>query len=162
HIQAAEIDGRGQVYAVGTPAYVSPEMIRGDAVDGRADLYSVGVMLYEMLTGRLPFDQPTVEAVLAAHVKQTPPPFAPVGCTTVPPAVESAGQIALSKFPSERYATAKALAERFGQAVGWNVWAETTPKGYTPEPAKASEIVLCTNAPAGKGGMLLAAPLAEG
>src|SRR5262245_49225259 len=162
HIQAAEITGHGPIFAVGTPAYVSPEMVRGDSVDGRADLYSVGVMLYEMLTGRLPFDQPTVEEVLAAHVKQAPPRFSKVGCKNVPAAVEAAVQIALSKFPSERHASAKAFAERFGHALGLKLWAETAPQGYTPEPPKASEIVLCTNAPAGKGGMLLAAPLAEG
>ena len=46
--------------------------------------------------------------------------------------------------------------------MGWNLWADTAPADFTPEPPKASEIVLCTNAPPGKGGLLLAAPLVEG
>lgn len=165
HIQVAEITGTGPIFAVGTPAYVSPEMIRGDAVDGRADLYSVGVILFEMLAGRLPFDQNTVEAVLAAHVKQPVPKFAKVGCGHIPPAVEAVVQISLSKFPFERHATGKAFADQYGHALGWDLWKDTAPVGYTPEAPKGSEIILCTNAPLGKGGSRVSTPitpLAEG
>ncbi|HEY2786592.1 MAG TPA: serine/threonine-protein kinase [Fimbriiglobus sp.] len=163
HIQVAEITGEGPLFAMGTPAYVSPEMLRGDAVDGRADLYSVGVMLYEMLAGRLPFDHSTVEQVLAAHVKQQPPKFAKIGAGHIPPAVEAVVQVSLSKFPFERHATAKTFADQFGHALGWDLWKDTTPAGFTPEAPKASEVVLCTNAPIGKGGTRLnALPIVEG
>ncbi len=162
HIQVAEITGSGQIFAVGTPAYVSPEMIRGDAVDGRADLYSVGIMLYEMLAGRLPFDQKTVEQVLAAHVKQPPPKFAKIGCGQIPPAVEAVVQISLSKFPFERHATAKTFADQYGHALGWDLWLDTAPTDFTPESPKESEIVICTNAPPGERWAPTLAPLAEG
>ena len=61
--------------AVGTPAYMSPEQVNGDAVDGRADLYSLGVLFYELLTGAPPFRGDTPIAVLMAHLTQTPPPL---------------------------------------------------------------------------------------
>ena len=70
HIQLAELTGHGPIYAIGTPGYVSPEMIRGDRVDGRSDLYSVGVILFEMLTGRLPFDARMSRTGLLAALSQ--------------------------------------------------------------------------------------------
>ncbi|HEY2734980.1 MAG TPA: serine/threonine-protein kinase, partial [Polyangiales bacterium] len=58
---------------MGTPAYMSPEQAQGRAVDARSDLYSLGVMLFEMLSGRLPFEAETVVSLLLAHVTQPPP-----------------------------------------------------------------------------------------
>ena len=60
---------------VGTPTYMSPEQVNGDAVDGRADLYSLGVLFYELLAGVPPFRGDTPIAVLMAHLTQTPPPL---------------------------------------------------------------------------------------
>ena len=68
---------------VGTPQYVSPEQAmgkRGDDLDGRSDLYSLGVTLYEMITGRLPFESTTPMEMILHHV-QTPPPAAPEGAS---------------------------------------------------------------------------------
>ncbi len=145
HIQLAELTGTGQVWACGTPAYVSPEMVRGDAVDGRADLYAVGVMLYEMLTGRLPFEKPSSELMIAAHVRDQPPRFQRAGASDVPPRVEAVVQHALSKFPNERPQTARELAQLFGKAVGSDVWAGATPAGFTaPKRPVSDEIVECT------------------
>ncbi len=146
HIQLAELTGHGPIYACGTPAYVSPEMVRGDAADRRADLYSVGVMLYEMLSGRLPFDRETQEEMIAAHVRDTPPRFHRIGVTDVPAGVEAAVQIALSKYPNERQASARHLAEQVGKALGFDLWAETAPAGYTPAPPGGAEIVECVAA----------------
>ena len=56
----------------GTPAYISPEQIRGLAVDARADLYSLGVILYEMLTGRTPYQADTVQELLDMHLHEPP------------------------------------------------------------------------------------------
>jgi serine/threonine protein kinase len=137
HIQLSEITGHGQVFAVGTPAYVSPEMIRGDAVDARADIYAVGVMLFEMITGRLPFEANTVEEILSAQVNQRVPRFHKIGSAHITPEVEAVVQTALSKYPNERYQTAKELCEAFEHATGFRFWEETTPAKHasaTPPP----------------------------
>lgn len=143
HIQLAELTGVGTVTACGTPAYVSPEMVRGDSTDARADIYSVGVMLFELLTGRLPFEQRVLEDLLSAHVRTPPPRFARIGFGHIPPGVEATVQIALSKYPSERQQSMKELCEQFGKAVGWDVWGMTAPAGYSyDQPAEEDAIAL--------------------
>jgi serine/threonine protein kinase len=145
HIQLAELTGTGQMWACGTPAYVSPEMVRGDAVDGRADLYAVGVMLFEMLTGRLPFERTSSDLMVAAHVRDQVPRFRRVGVTDVPPQVEDVVQHALAKFPNERQQSARELAQQFGKAVGIDCWEATAPSGDNPPRRPISdEIVECT------------------
>src|SRR5207253_2508584 len=81
-----KLSGSGASIGGGTPDYVSPEQVRGDEIDHRSDLYSVGVMLFRMLTGRLPFEHVQgVEAILRAHTDLGPPTFAEVGVTSVCP-----------------------------------------------------------------------------
>jgi eukaryotic-like serine/threonine-protein kinase len=151
HIQLAELTGHGSVFACGTPAYVSPEMVRGDAVDSRGDLYSVGVMMFEMLTGRLPFDFPSQEELLAAHIQQPPPRFHRIGFSEISPAVEGVVQIALAKYPSERHPDAREMAHQLGRAVGFDVWEATKPKQpYIPELDDDDDVVICTLADEGK------------
>ncbi len=132
HIQLAELTGHGPIFAIGTPGYVSPEMIRGDRVDARSDLYSVGVILYEMLTGRLPFIYDYQDRLLAAHIKESPPRFAKVGCGFIPAAVEAVVQLALAKYPNERQQSARELALMFGAALHENYWDDATPSGWEP------------------------------
>ncbi|QDU19926.1 serine/threonine protein kinase [Urbifossiella limnaea] len=140
HIQLAELTGHGPIHAIGTPAYVSPEMIRGDPVDTRSDLYSVGVILYELLTGRLPFTHRTQEKLLAAHVKDSPPRFHKIGCGHVPPATEMAVHLALSKYANERQQCARELVADFGRGLGIDFWEATAPAGWEP-PAEPEVIV---------------------
>ncbi|MFO0850899.1 MAG: serine/threonine-protein kinase [Gemmataceae bacterium] len=142
HIQLAELTGTGQVFACGTPAYVSPEMVRGDPVDHRGDLYSVGVILYELLTGRLPFDVRSQERMLAAHLHDPPPPFAKIGVFNLPARLETVVQTALSKYPSERYQSARQLAEEFGKAIGADVWAEAAPVREPAPAAKPDSVIV--------------------
>lgn len=132
HIQLAELTGHGPIFAMGTPAYVSPEMVRGDRVDGRSDLYSVGVILFEMLTGRLPFQHADMERLLAAHVKEAPPRMHKIGCGFVPAAVEAVVQLALSKFPNERQQNARELLEGYGRALGLDLWSPLEPQDWEP------------------------------
>jgi len=138
HIQLVELTGEGGIHACGTPAYVSPEMIRGDSTDARADIYSVGVILYEMLTGRLPFDYKDQTKLLNAHVRETPPKFSKLGITKIPSTVEQVIQQALSKFPSERQPNMKELVDQYSKAIGWDVWAASAPLGESL-PAEDSE-----------------------
>jgi serine/threonine protein kinase len=128
HVPLSELTDDADVSALGTPAYVSPEMVRGDSVDHRADLYAVGVILFEMLAGRLPFDYPTVSKIVLAHAKRPAPRFAALNVTDIPPIVESVVQCALSKYASERHPTARELARHFGQAIGRDIWADAAPK----------------------------------
>jgi len=132
HIQLAELTGHGPIFALGTPEYVSPEMIRGDPVDTRSDLYSVGVILFEMLTGRLPFTQQVMEKMLAAHVKDPPPKFQAIGCGEIPAGVEAVVQLALSKYAIERQQNARDIVDGYGRATGVKLWEETAPEGWEP------------------------------
>jgi eukaryotic-like serine/threonine-protein kinase len=151
HIQLADLTGKGTVYACGTPAYVSPEMIRGDAIDSRADLYTVGVILYEMLSGRLPFECQTQEEVLAAHVHRSPLRFHRIGLREIPIEAETVVQLAMSKFPNERFATAKDLLDHYSKVVGYDLWAATAPADYEkPTSWDEEEIIECELAPDGE------------
>ncbi|MEQ8454080.1 MAG: serine/threonine-protein kinase [Sandaracinaceae bacterium] len=93
---------------IGTPAYISPEQAAGRAVEPTADLYSLGVVLFEMLTGDLPFwdDHPVM--LLGLHLKQPPPKLADVHpAGRFPPALEALVAALLAKKPGGRPSSAK-------------------------------------------------------
>jgi len=98
---------------VGTPQYVSPEQAmgkRGDDLDGRSDLYSLGVTLYEMITGRLPFESTTPMEMILHHVQTPPPPPQKVRPDlSLPPAVSALLMRALQKEPGRRFRTAEEM-----------------------------------------------------
>jgi serine/threonine-protein kinase len=108
----------GTEFAVGTPGYICPEQARGEDTDHRGDLYSVGVIVYELLTGRLPFAGLSTMDMLLAHVTEPPPAFADVGAGDwVPPVVETVVRSCLEKELSKRPASARDLAERYETAL---------------------------------------------
>jgi tRNA A-37 threonylcarbamoyl transferase component Bud32 len=108
----------GADFAVGTPGYISPEQVRGDEMDHRSDLYSVGVILFELLTGRLPFTGDETMDVLLAHATEAPPTFASVGASSwVSPAIEAVVLKSLAKQPADRPASARELGELFDAAL---------------------------------------------
>ncbi len=105
-------------FAVGTPGYICPEQVRGEEMDHRGDLYSVGVMMYELLTARLPFTGPTSMDILLAHATELPPRFSELGLSGwVPREVEELVFEALAKDPADRPQQARELAERFDTAL---------------------------------------------
>ncbi|MFF9770341.1 protein kinase [Streptomyces sp. NPDC014636] len=93
---------------VGTPQYLSPEQALGRSVDARSDLYSVGIMLFQLVTGRLPFDADSPLAIAYAHVQEEP--VAPSSINrSLPPAVDALVARALKKNPNERFPTAESM-----------------------------------------------------
>lgn len=101
--------------AIGSVHYIAPEQARGDVTDGKTDIYSVGVMLYEMLTGKLPFDSDSAVSVALMQLQSTPKrpreinPGIPIG-------LEQITLKAMQKQPSDRYASAAEMLsdiERF-------------------------------------------------
>ncbi len=114
-----KLTGSGTSIGGGTPDYMCPEQICGEAVDERGDLYSVGVILYKMLTGRLPFDAAEqTEDILAAHVHNDPPRFEQFAIDDVPDAVQDVVRSCLAKNPRERPQSARAVAEALAKALG--------------------------------------------
>ncbi|MCG8965934.1 protein kinase [Streptomyces sp. CL12-4] len=95
---------------VGTPQYLSPEQALGRGVDARSDLYSVGIMLFQLVTGRLPFDADSPLAIAYAHVQEEP--VAPSSVNrALPPAVDALVARALKKNPNERFPSAEAMRD---------------------------------------------------
>ncbi|HEV2129019.1 MAG TPA: serine/threonine-protein kinase [Thermomicrobiales bacterium] len=95
---------------VGTAVYMAPEQAQGNAPSPAADVYAVGVMLYEMVTGRLPFDEPTALATMLAHIQQEPdPPVAPRGREPIPEGIMQVIRQALAKDPRARFRSAAAM-----------------------------------------------------
>ncbi len=95
---------------VGTPQYLSPEQALGRGVDARSDLYSVGCMLFELLTGRLPFDGDSPLSVAYQHVQEEPPVPSSIN-QSLPPAVDALVARALRKNPADRFPTADAMQD---------------------------------------------------
>ncbi len=108
----------GTDFAVGTPGYISPEQVRGEELTHRSDLYSVGIIIFELLTGRLPFTGAETMDVLLAHATEPPPAFNAVGAGSVSAAIEAVVRSCLAKNPADRPASARELWERYEAALG--------------------------------------------
>jgi serine/threonine-protein kinase len=132
-VGASKLTRPGVVF--GTPYYMSPEQASGQPVDARADIYSLGVLLYEMLSGALPFEADTYMGVLTKHMFATAakpservPSGAPLG------ALDAVVMRALEKEPSARYATMADFAEAIRRALE----ASDAPRVIVEAPAPAA------------------------
>jgi serine/threonine protein kinase len=139
----ARLTGAGA--PVGTPDYMAPEQVIGDAVDGRSDQYSLGVILYQMVTGLTPFIGETPMQI-AAQQLQSPPPSPRIVRKDLPVAAEQVMLRALAKRPADRYIRCLDFVQAFRDAINapaqsgrltssmlaYNNDNATSPKMYTP------------------------------
>ncbi len=103
-------------HVLGTVHYMSPEQASGEAVDGRSDLYALGCVGFLALSGRLPFEGTSPQAVLIAHATKQPPRLQDVA-PGVPASLASVIDRCLLKHPDDRFATGEELADALGKAV---------------------------------------------
>ncbi|RME70638.1 MAG: hypothetical protein D6776_11370, partial [Planctomycetota bacterium] len=105
----------------GTPEYASPEQCAGEAVDHRSDIYSFGVILYELLTGRKPFEAERPGLYLAMHMADPVPAMREANpAVRVPEAVEKVVRRALAKKPADRFPSARAFADALADAADYH------------------------------------------
>lgn len=94
---------------VGSLYYMSPEQIRGEQLDGRSDLYSLGISLYELVTGKRPYEAGSDFAIMAAHMQQNPVPPIQID-PSLPPRLNEIILMAIAKDPAQRFQSAEAFA----------------------------------------------------
>ena len=113
----AKLTRAGAVF--GTPLYMSPEQAAGTPVDARTDIYALGVILYELVSGRVPFDADNFMGILTQHMFKAPTPFRDLDPPhpDVPAELEAVIFKALSKKPEQRYQTMEALAQDLDEVV---------------------------------------------
>jgi len=105
--QVSNVTGSG---IIGTPAYMAPEQASGETVDGRSDIYAVGIILFEMLTGRQPYEADTPMAVAVKHITDPVPRILDAN-PGLPPDVEDIIQVAMAKKKDDRFSTTVELVE---------------------------------------------------
>lgn len=104
-----------QGFVVGTPEYLSPERYMGQQLDARSDIYSLGILVYRMLSGRVPFNGQTATEILQKHLKQPVPPLRLLN-SAVSEEVEAVILKALAKKPADRQSSAVEFASELGEA----------------------------------------------
>jgi eukaryotic-like serine/threonine-protein kinase len=120
---------------LGTPHYMSPEQCSGAPLDHRSDIYALGVVLYEMISGKLPFDAPSAPAIIVQQVTRDPKPLHEI-CSDVPEPLARVVMRALEKQPDRRQQTATDLANQLEAAFE----IINTPDAMPQERTKPSEV----------------------
>lgn len=104
----------------GSPAYVAPEQVSGDVISAQADIYSLGIIVYEMLTGSLPYDAPSQSAILEKHLTEEVPSIGPMR-PDLPPEVNYVIRRATQRHPKDRYANALEMAADFRRLMSGKI-----------------------------------------
>jgi eukaryotic-like serine/threonine-protein kinase len=128
----------------GTPEYMAPEQARGDEVDGRCDVYALGVILYELLSGSVPFMRKTPLATMTAHLTEAVPPITKPGKPAIPAELTQVVMRALEKEPPARYASIRELGRAIVDARGATsvrVGADSDELGETELSIRLSQVV---------------------
>ncbi len=141
--ETAQFTASGAV--IGTPAYMSPEQGLGQPVDHRSDLYSLGVVLYELLTGRVPFEAETPLAVLLKHVN-APLPLPRQIRPELPEAVERVILKAMAKAPDDRFQSAQQMVDALAAAAAKPVEIDSQP--LPPDPSEVATLLRDIKEPA--------------
>jgi serine/threonine-protein kinase len=114
NVSQTAMTGTGMV--LGTPEYMAPELIMGDAFDGRVDQYALAITVYELLCSRRPFENETKTKVLVLHTSKAPPHLTE-WCPNLPERLSQAVLKGMNKEPSDRYANCAALAAAVAAAA---------------------------------------------
>ena len=132
-------DGQGLTQSgtiIGTPAYMCPEQFNGAPITGAADQYSLGIVAFELLTGRAPFDGPSLGEVMRGHLLDAVPPVRTLRAD-VPPAVAACVTRMLAKDAADRFPT---LADAAAAMEAANAGAPISPLGSEPRSAPNSDL----------------------
>ncbi|HEX6484607.1 MAG TPA: serine/threonine-protein kinase [Ktedonobacteraceae bacterium] len=136
---------------VGTPDYMAPEMAHGEQIDQRADIYELGILLFQMLTGRVPFTGSTPLMVAVKHIQEPLPSLSQMN-PAIPPAVDAAVMTATAKRREDRYMSALDLAQAFRIALNTphyvshsqGIDAHLAPGSIPPQSGTPQQIVVPT------------------
>ncbi|MFQ5616056.1 MAG: protein kinase [Anaerolineales bacterium] len=120
---------------LGTPRYMSPEQIQGNTTDSRTDLYSLAIILYEMLAGQPPFNNPSTAALLHQTLFTPPPPITECN-PTLPETVETTLEKALEKDPDKRFPSARMFMNALLSPSGTLELEAPHPQGKARSPAR--------------------------